>query len=42
MDMTEENEEMPDEFSPSNGMQLIYTVSDPQAEVLVMTQIPAA
>lgn len=40
--MTEENKELPYGFGPTSGVWLIYTVSDPQAEVLFITQIPAA
>lgn len=40
--MTEENKEIPGEFAPGNGVWLIHTASDPRAEVLFITQIPAA
>lgn len=42
MSKTEENKEIPGEFAPGNGVWLIHTVSDPRAEVLFITQIPAA
>lgn len=41
MNVTEKNKEIADEFAPTNCVWLIYTISDPQAEVLFITQIPA-
>lgn len=42
MSMTEENKEIPGESAPGNGVWLIHTISEPWAEVLFLTQIPAA
>lgn len=42
MNRTEENKEMPGEFAPGGDVWLIHTIPEPRAEVLFVTQIPAA